>query len=95
MPGKMGIIAIRPLKTSNPFVNWVATKKLWKEHPELHGKQLVKFLNLHTDGFYFKVAWKQRGFNMRYKELYSFTPVRSLKLKLFKSIMNGKEYVTQ
>jgi hypothetical protein len=72
-------------------VNRLATKKLWETNPEAKArKQLVRFTNEHTEGYYFKYKWTKtravKGITM-----WKFSPsIVVAKKKLGKVIKSGK-----
>jgi len=62
-------------------VNWPESKKLWqREYPGktseelklIRNKQLVYYLNEHTDGYRFILYWNKKGSNAKNRTLYSF-----------------------
>lgn len=65
---------------NNMVVDWKRTKELWKElYPgkslkelkPIRGKQVVYYLNEHTDGYRYKFYWNRRGSNARNRGIYS------------------------
>lgn len=72
-------------------VNKKATIELWKNNPEAKArKQLVKFTNDHTDGYYFKYKWSKTN-AIRGMTIWKFTPsIVIAKKKLGKVIKSGK-----
>ena len=76
----------------NNMIDYKATKELWAKHPELTHKQRVFYTNDHTDGFKFKIIWKQGSVQNIY--IYNFVPAKSLRRNLAQYIRNNpnKDY---
>lgn len=92
----------RKNKLNDLKVNWEATVDLWdqkwgrgkdkKAYKDIKNKPLVKFLNNHTRGHYYRWHWS-RGRISNIK-LYSFIPVRSVTRSLAKAIKKeGRDYL--
>jgi hypothetical protein len=61
-------------------IDWPESKKLWnREYPgrtseelkQIRNKQLVYYLNEHTDGYGFMLYWNRKGSNASNRSLYS------------------------
>lgn len=83
-------------------VDWESTVKLWDEkwgrgldktaYTDIKDKPLVKFLNNHTKGHYYRWHWTRGRINNI--TMYSFIPVRSVTRGLAKAIKDGgKDYL--
>lgn len=70
-------------------INWGETNKLWKDKPELKGKNYVYFTNEHTEGYIYSLKWSYKLARGKYKPLYVFTPSRIIK-KSFAYNINNK-----
>lgn len=72
-------------------VNRLATMELWKNDPEAKArKQLVRFTNEHTDGYYFKYKWTKTN-GVKGISIWRFTPSTVVaKKKLGAVIKSGK-----
>lgn len=69
-------------------INLPETFKLWKQRPELKHKKYIRFLNKHSDGFYFSFSYQLSKANYKYKYVYNFKFNATLKKKLYKNIIN-------
>lgn len=75
-------------------VDWLETKKLWERDKESKkNKQLVFFLNEHTNGIMYSFRWYRTNVYSTNKNLYDFRPCRGIKKKLCNNIKSGKEYL--
>lgn len=72
------------------LINFPETWKLWKEKPELKNKTYVRFINKHSDGFFFKLKYSSGRAKYKYKNVYKFKFNSTLKEKLHKNIMQNK-----
>jgi hypothetical protein len=64
-------------------VDWVATNKLWEEHPETKIKKLlVRYLNSHTSKYVFRIYFKKYKLYFKNKALFSFKTNRGFSRKL-------------
>lgn len=103
LPSKIGSIEIigkklKPKVTDNGIegltINWQATKKLWKECETCKQKeQKVYYFNEHSDGIRYRFMWSRNSILMTNKYLYTYVPNRKSKAKLFKKVLEGKEYL--
>jgi hypothetical protein len=103
LPSKLGAIEIigkklKPRVTDNGIegltINWQATKKLWKECEACKQReQRVYYFNEHSDGVRYRYMWSRNSILMTNKYLYTYVPNRKSKAKLFKKILEGKEYL--
>lgn len=68
-------------------VDWVITNKLWNEDEEAREKKLlVRFNNLHTSKFIFRVFFKKYYLSFLNKKYYSFKTSRGFQRLLAKRI---------
>ena len=76
----------------NQMIDYKATNELWAKHPELAHKQRVFYTNDHSDGFKFKIKWKQGRLKNIY--IYNFVPAKGLRRSLASHIRNNpnKDY---
>ena len=67
-------------------INWGETRK--KRLSENNDGRIVKFMNFHTDGEFYKFSWYKAGSSalFRNKEIFVFKPVRANKTFLAKSV---------
>lgn len=70
--------SIKDGKVINPSpVDWVKTKKLWKEEPDTKVKKiLVRHINSHTSGYVFRIYLKKFGAAIKNRSYYKFKPSR-------------------
>jgi len=73
---------------NNLPINMPETFKLWRKKPELKHKTYVRFLNKHSDGFYFRFYYQASKANYKYKYVYNFVFNTTLKKMLNKNIWN-------
>lgn len=73
---------------NNLPINLPETLKLWKKKPELKHKTYVRYLNEHSDGFYFTLSYQLSKANYKYKNIYNFKFNATLKQILHKNILN-------
>ena len=71
-------------------VNRYATRKLWKEHPELVFKKYKYFLNEETDGYVYKFTWYRATGFVHNIHLYRFIPTRLAKKALQRALLNDQ-----
>ena len=65
---------------------------MWKDFPETKDDgQLVRFLNKHTNGYIYKVAYNRGYATFKNKSVYSCQVNRYVKRKLAKNIFAGFE----
>lgn len=66
-------------KVRNTFpVDWKATNELWDNDPEAKEKKiLIRYKNLHTGGYVFRIHYNVRTALFKAKTVYKFKPVRS------------------
>lgn len=97
LPQRMGVIQIRKFKTKVEFIDgkiktnlpidWVETKKLWKEEPWCKKKkQFVRFEN----EFVYRIYYKKQRATYKNKIYMKFYPNRTLQRTLSKNIKDGK-----
>ena len=75
---------------NNLPINLPETFKLWEMKPELKHKTYVRFLNKHSDGFYFSFSYQMSKANFPNKKIYKFHFNATLKKMLTKNIKNKK-----
>lgn len=102
MPSRMGALTVTKkkeiigIKDGNVFTNRPvdikATMKLWDECPEAKAeKKLVRFINKHTNGYIYKIAYNRFYATFKNKSAYSIQVNRWLKRGLAKKIFAGFE----
>lgn len=102
MPSRMGVLAVTKKKefvdfkdgkaVTNRPIDFAATMKLWNEYPEAkEQKKLVRFLNKHTNGYIYKIAYNRFYATFKNKTVYSIQINRHLKRGLAKKIFAGFE----
>lgn len=75
------------------IVNWKATWEMWERRPDLkEKKQLVVYLNDHTEGIIYRIAWVQSRINNSLQRAYRFYPAESFRKMLYDRIMAGQKY---
>lgn len=100
MPSRMGILAVTRKKEfvgfkdgkaiTNRPIDYRATNELWNNNPEAKAQgKLVRFLNKHTNGWIYKVAYNKYYANYKNKSVYSLQINREIKRQLAKNIFNG------
>lgn len=103
MPGRLGDMYIYGKKKkifvneagdiTNLTVDWQKTNKLWDDNPKAkEEKQLVYFLNEHSNSIYYNAYWEHSDSMILNKSYYSFTFSRANNRALAKSIKDGMEY---
>lgn len=73
---------------NNLPINLPETLKLWEKKPELKHKTYVRYLNKHSDGFYFTLSYQMSKANYKYKYIYNFKFNATLKKQLSQNIIN-------
>ena len=102
MPSRMGVLAVTKKKefvnfkegkaVTNRPIDFKATMAMWEEYPETkEDKQLVRYLNKHTNGYIYKVAYNRAYATFKNKSVYSCQINRYVKRKLAKNIFAGFE----
>jgi hypothetical protein len=82
MPGRLGSIRVRKLKSNNRRrIDWKASKE---------NKCVVYHLNFHTDENYYKWFWHKKNALFTNKNAYSFLPIRGNKRMLAKLLKANK-----
>lgn len=100
MPARMGILTITRKKEfvgfkegraiTNRPIDYYSTNKLWAENPEAKKQgKLVRFLNKHTNGYIYKVAYNKYYANYKNKAVFSLQVNRAIKRQLARNIFNG------
>ena len=100
MPQRMGTLAVSRkkefvgLKEGKPITNrpidFKSTLEMWEANPEAKAMgKLVRFLNKHTDGWIYKVAYNKFTANYKGKSVYSLQVNRWIKRALAKKIFAG------
>lgn len=105
IPERLGSIYIIGIKNKLKFddkgrvcnrkPNWFETKKLWEEDEEAKkNKQLIYYMNEHTDGVFYRSNWKKYNVFCPNKYLYHFKLSSDSKKLLNKFILSGdhKQY---
>lgn len=102
MPSRMGVLSVTKKKefvdfkdgkaVTNRPIDFKTTMKLWDENPEAkEQKKLVRFLNKHTNGYIYKIAYNRFYATFKNKSVYSIQVNRYLKRGLAKKIFAGFE----
>jgi len=102
MPSRMGALAITKRKevvtikdgkvVTNKRIDFPATLKMWEEYPETkEAKQVVRFLNKHTQGYIYSIAYNRAYATFRNKSVYCVQVNRYIKRKLAKNLFAGFE----
>ena len=73
---------------TNIPINWVATRKMWEEHPETKNNRYVRYNNSHSNNYVFKIYLKKFKSAFKFRSLYKFDIVRQFKRKIGKEIKN-------
>ena len=101
MPHGLGVIKVIGKKVvpkitdkgiENLTVNWGATKKLWKEKPELEKKKFIYHFNEHSDGVRYRFLWSRANMKCKNSTFYTFKPSKRIRKELFANIKKGSEY---
>lgn len=102
IPARMGTLSIVGTKKELKFnengepllpPDWKKTKELWDKNPEAKEKgKRVFHTNEHSDGIVYKFFWSKERVIIPYKTLYSLRMTRTNKRRVWKEIMNGKEF---
>lgn len=97
LPCRFGSLGARKIKKKLQFengkitntysVDWGRTKKLWKEDEQAYKDKIL--VKLPTEYDYY-VYWYKGDAKFKYKSIYDFKPVRSLKLKTRQYQMAGE-----
>ena len=102
MPLRMGVLAVTKKKefvdfkdgkaVTNRPIDFASTMKLWEEHPEAREqKKYVRYLNKHTNGYIYKIAYNRFYATFRNKAAYSVQVNRGMKRGLAQKIFAGFE----
>ena len=76
-------------------VDWKSTLNLWNTNEEAKkSRKRIFFFNEHTNSISYSFKWLKGHAYVFNKHLYQFTPTRTNKRDLWKSILGGKEYKT-
>jgi hypothetical protein len=97
-PRNLGAVQVKegktPYGTEHMRIDWVSTKKFWKENPEAkQNKQFLYFDNLHTEGRYVKGVYKRsriRDWVLHW--VYRYTTPRGAQIRYSKKFREGKRY---
>ena len=104
LPSKMGSLSIvgkkvKPTvdKVTGQIVglapDWKSTYALWNKNSEAkNNKEVVYFLNEHSQTIRYRFFWSKRRIFSEYKDFYTLVMCRSAKRALAKKIFNGSEY---
>ncbi len=102
MPARMGVLAVTKKKefvdfkdgraVTNRPIDFKSTLEMWEKYPETkEQKKLVRFLNRHTNGYIYKIAYNRHYATFKNKSVFSFQINRWLKRGLAKKIFAGLE----
>lgn len=73
--------------------DWEKTWEMWKEHPELRGKQFVYYIDGYRYPLY-QVVWsKQRLPKFNCKHFMKYKAPTKIRKALFDTVKQGKEYL--
>jgi hypothetical protein len=103
LPSTMGILGVvgkkQKIKTDENgnikglAPDWKSTLELWKENPKAkEKKEIIYFFNEHSGGIRYKFGWLKAKVPLRMKNLYMFIASRNNKRRLWKQILNKREY---
>lgn len=104
LPAKMGHLSIvgRKIKPKvNPETgeieglapDWKSTYKMWNKNPEKkEKKEIIYFLNEHTQTIRYRFFWSKKNIYSEYKDFYTLVMCRKVKRLMAKQIFEGKEY---
>jgi len=106
MPYELGLIKVEKFQPDIEFdengnfdfikstarTDWGATRKLWKEKPELAHKKYLVFENHTTSGYIFRFAWSRNGSKFRNLKYYGFSSSRGLRVGLKRFIDKHKKF---
>lgn len=100
LPSRMGVIELRKKKAgvsvnedgsikNTMAIDWRRTRQLWEESAEAREKKIKRrFVNEHSDGFVFKIAYLRSDALYANKTIYRLRLNRLMKRQLSKSIIN-------
>jgi len=100
MPSRMGILSVTRKKefigfkdgkaVTNRPIDYKSTIDLWNSNPEAKAeKKLVRFINKHTNGWIYKIAYNKNYANYKNKSVYSLQINRDIKRTLASKIFGG------
>ncbi len=100
MPFSMGILSLSRRKefigykdgkaVTNRPIDFKSTIELWNSNPEAkEQKKLVRFLNKHTNGWIYKVAYNKHYATYTNKTVYAVQINRTINRTLAKKLFNG------
>ena len=102
MPARMGALVLTKRKeivtikdgkvVTNKRIDFKETLKMWAEFPETkEAKQVVRYLNKHTNGYIYSIAYNRGYATFTNKSVYSVQVNRYIKRKLAKNLFAGFE----
>lgn len=102
MPCRMGVLAVTKKKefldikdgkaVTNRPIDFKSTLELWEKYPEAkEEKKLVRFLNKHSNGYIYKIAFNRFYATYKNKSVYSVQVNRQIKRNLAQKIFSGFE----
>lgn len=71
-------------------INYRKTWELWAEKPHLKNKTYIRYVNSHSDGWYFTTSWQLSKAKFKYKFVYNFHFNATLKKMLHNNILEDK-----
>lgn len=84
------------VNTSGMSVDWVKTKKAWKDNPLTKKKGIyIYYENKHSDGYKYYVYWNKSKMNFTNNKLYSFEECRTFRTLMGQAILKGSDYLTK
>lgn len=102
MPQRLGRIELRKFKKEvfidkdgkivNALpINWKATKQLWKDNEKAASKKvLIRYVNEHSNGYVYKVAYLKSTANFKNKTIYKMQLNRQMRRNTEQPILTKK-----
>ena len=102
LPSRMGLLAVTKKKefvdykdgkaVTNRPIDFKSTMDLWEKYPEAkEQKKLVRYLNKHSNGYIYKIAFNRFYATFKNKSVFSIQVNRWMKRGLAKKIFAGFE----
>jgi hypothetical protein len=102
MPCRMGVLAVTKKKeyldfkegkaVTNRPIDFKSTLEMWEKYPETKAeKKLVRYLNKHTNGYIYKIAYNRFYATFKNKSVYSVQVNRLIKRTLAQKLFSGFE----
>ncbi|HUS90097.1 MAG TPA: hypothetical protein VMW91_12175 [Desulfosporosinus sp.] len=87
--GKLHIGGNKPKDPNAKPICWAKTKALWREKPELTGKQFIYFMNFHSDQYIYRFRWAKTISRVKFLSIYRFKPSYLWRRSLKKNVNEG------